>query len=132
MTWVHLVTMLAVLQFLFFGFLVGVARTKYGVKAPATTGHPAFERYHRVHMNTLETLVFVLPSMWISAQYWAPLRSALLGALYLFGRQVYLQSYIGDPAKRSLGYLLSVLPGLIMSAVALFGIVRALWQTGGD
>ena len=35
--------------------MVGRARGTYGVKAPATTGHPEFERYFRVHQNTLES-----------------------------------------------------------------------------
>src|SRR5450432_1204425 len=49
MLWVQLVTLLAVLQFLVFGFLVGKARATHNVPAPAMSGHPGFERYFRVH-----------------------------------------------------------------------------------
>ena len=35
MVYVDIVTALAVLQFIVFGFKVGGARTRYGVKAPA-------------------------------------------------------------------------------------------------
>jgi uncharacterized MAPEG superfamily protein len=131
MLWVQLVTMLAVLQFVAFGFLVGAARAKHGVPAPAMSGNEVFERYFRVHMNTLETLVFLLPAMWIAAQYWSPQWCAALGAVYLVGRQVYLRSYVADPKKRSLGYGLSFMPAAILSLVALYGIVRTLLRGSG-
>ena len=44
-----IVIIIAVLEYLTFGFLVGKARGRYGVKAPATTGHEVFERYFRAH-----------------------------------------------------------------------------------
>jgi F420-0:gamma-glutamyl ligase-like protein len=59
MLWVQLVTLLAILQFTVFGFLVGRARTKHNVPAPAMSGNAVFERYFRVHMNTLETLILL-------------------------------------------------------------------------
>jgi hypothetical protein len=34
------------------GFIVGRYREKLGIKAPATTGHPDFERAFRAHQNT--------------------------------------------------------------------------------
>lgn len=126
MVWVQLVTVLAVIQYAGFGFLVGAARARHGVPAPATSGHEIFDRYFRVHMNTLETLVFLLPGMWISAQYWSPQWSAILGAVYLIGRQLYLSGYVKDPKKRGLGYGLSFMPAAIMAVAALVGIVRAL------
>ena len=48
---VALVTGLALLQFVIFAMLVGWARGKYGVAAPATTGDPIFERYYRVPLE---------------------------------------------------------------------------------
>jgi len=39
MPWIHLVTVLALVQYLVFGALVGRARGQYGVKAPATTSN---------------------------------------------------------------------------------------------
>ena len=49
-----IVTLLAVVFYLFIGTRVSVAHARFGVKLPATAGHPDFERIHRVHMNTLE------------------------------------------------------------------------------
>ena len=126
MIYVQLVTMLAVLQFVAFGLLVGKARVTHKVDAPAMSGNEVFERYFRVHMNTLETLAAFLPSLWIAAHYWWPPAMAIIGAIYLVGRQVYLASYVRDPAKRSAGYGLSFLPTAVLALAGLVGVVRSL------
>jgi hypothetical protein len=38
------------------------ARGRYGIRAPATTGHPQFDVAYRIQMNTLENTVVFLPS----------------------------------------------------------------------
>ena len=131
MIWVELVTILVVLQFVAFGILVGMARHRHGIQAPATSGHPQFECYFRVHMNTLETLVVLLPSMWIAAQFWSPRLCAALGAVYLVGRMMYLRAYVSSPKTRALGYNLSITPALVLALAALVGIVRQLIRAGG-
>jgi glutathione S-transferase len=126
MAWVQLVTLLAVLQFFGFGGLVARARSRFGVLAPATTGHEVFERYYRVQMNTLETLVLFLPSLWIAAQYWSPSWMAGLGAVYLIGRMLYLRGYVANPKQRHIGYVVSVTPAVILLMIGLYGAVGTL------
>lgn len=126
MIWVQLITLLAVLQFFAFGGLVARARVRYDVKAPATTGHEVFERYYRVQMNTLETLVLFLPSLWIAAQYWSPQWMAAVGAVYLVGRMVYLRGYVAEPRQRHLGYMISITPTLLLFIAGLLGVVKGL------
>ena len=53
---VYATILLALLEYIVMAALVGRARAKYGIHAPATTGHPDFERANRVHINTLENL----------------------------------------------------------------------------
>jgi uncharacterized MAPEG superfamily protein len=126
MAWVELVTLLALIQLVVFGVLVGRARGRYGIKAPAMVGHPVFERYARIQTNTVETLVLLLPALWISAHYWPPAWMALIGAVYLIGRILYCRAYARDPAQRSLGYALSGLPTLLLILAALAGVIRSL------
>ena len=57
-----IVTVLAVLQYSFFGIQVGSMRPRLNIKAPATTGTPEFERMFRVHYNTMEQMVAFLPA----------------------------------------------------------------------
>lgn len=122
MQFVELVAILAVIQFLCFGALTGAARRKSGLKAPAISGHPEFERMYRVQMNTLELLVPFVLSLFLAARYWPAGLVAGLGLIYLIGRIIYWQAYIGDPAKRGAGFMLSLFPTLILSALALIGI----------
>jgi uncharacterized MAPEG superfamily protein len=126
MEFVAIVTTLALLQYILFAMLVGQARGKFGVNGPAVTGHPVFERYFRVQMNTLELLVAFLPGLWLFAQYVSPVWAAVLGAVYIVGRFVYLRAYVADPAKRGLGFGLSMLPTLALLLGGLVGAVLRL------
>jgi glutathione S-transferase len=126
MPYIDIVTALALIQFTVFGFKVGGARGRFGVKAPATTGNETFERYFRVQQNTMELLVVFVPGLYLFSHYFSPLIAAALGVIYLIGREVYAASYVKDPAKRSAGYGLSFLPAVILLAGGLTGAVRAL------
>jgi glutathione S-transferase len=120
MNWLDLVTTVAIAQYIWFGVLVGQARGRYGVHAPAVTGHETFERYYRVQMNTLELLVPLVPAMYLAARYWSPVWVAAAGAVYVVGRFIYLRAYVSDPKTRTLGYSLSAFPllGLLVAVVA--------------
>ena len=83
MHYVAIVTAVALLQFFWFGWQVGVARGKYGIAAPAVSGNEMFERVFRVHMNTLEQLVVFLPALWIFASFISPLWASILGAVFI-------------------------------------------------
>jgi glutathione S-transferase len=129
MPYVHLVVGLALAEFLLFAVLVTKARIRYKVPAPAITGNEVFERYFRVHTNTLEQLVVFLPAILIFAHYLSPYIAAALGVVFIIGRLVYLQGYVKDPKKRELGFILSILPNAILLAGAIYGALRALWVT---
>ena len=126
MAYVDIVTALAVLQFIVFGFRVGAARGRYGVKAPAITGNEIFERLFRVQQNTLEQLIVFLPALYVFSHYYSPLVAAALGVVYLIGREIYAATYVKDPKKRGPGYLLTALPVAILILGALFGAIRQL------
>jgi glutathione S-transferase len=126
MPYVDIVTVLALLQFVVFGFKVGGARGRYGVKAPAITGNEVFERYFRVQQNTMELLVAFIPGLYLFSRYFNPLIAAGLGVIYLAGRQVYAAVYVKDPAKRSAGYGMSFLPTAVLLLGGAVGAVRAL------
>ena len=125
MNWLDLVTVLAIAQYIWFGVLVGQARGRYGVHAPAVTGHETFERYYRVQMNTLELLVALVPAMYLAARYWSPAWVAAAGAVYVVGRFIYLRAYVSDPKTRTLGYALSAFPLLGLLVAVMAGVLMA-------
>ena len=123
---IDLVAMAAVLQYIFFAALVGRARGRHGIHAPAVTGHPMFERAYRVQMNTLELLVALLPAMYAGAHYWPAQAVAAAGAVYVLGRFVYWRAYMREPSGRSLGFLLSMAPvfGLALATLVAAAVGR--------
>jgi uncharacterized membrane protein YecN with MAPEG domain len=106
--------------------LVGRARMKHNVKAPAMTGHPDFERANRVHQNTLESLIVFIPAVWIFGQYVSPRWAAALGALFVVGRVIYAAGYLRAADKRSVGAGLTGIVNIVLVVGALVGLVKAL------
>lgn len=88
---------------------VGMARKRYQVSAPATSGHPMFERAYRIQMNTLEWAVMTLPCLWLCAAFVSDGWAAGLGGVWLMGRIWYAISYQRDPASRGPGFMMASL-----------------------
>jgi len=123
---VAIVIILALIEYFVFGALVGRARGKYEIDAPAITGHPVFERYYRVHQNTLEQLIIFIPAITIYGYYGNPLYASILGGIFLIGRIVYLSGYVADPAKRGTGMIIGFLPTVFMLFAGLYSAGRNL------
>lgn len=121
---VAIVTLLSLLTYFWIGYRVGFARSKFGVSAPATSGHADFERVFRAHQNTLEWLPLYLPSLWLFAYYWNDLAAAALGLVWIVGRVLYALGYAKDASARGLGFTIQALA----TGALLFGALgRAAW-----
>jgi uncharacterized membrane protein YecN with MAPEG domain len=123
---VAIVGLLALLEYWAFLVMTGQARGRFGVAAPATAGHPIFERYFRVQMNTLEQLVLFLPGLavfsWTVSERWA----AAMGVVFIVGRALYARGYIQDPAKRGPGFLLTLIANGVLVIGGLVGALLRL------
>jgi len=126
MNYLWIITLLAALQFVVFGFLVGVARNKGDVKAPAVSGDDNFERRFRVHYNTLEQLVVFYPGLWSFGLFVSMNIAAILGVIYLLGRVLYSVQYASNPDSRGPGFGLSVLPIYVLLLGGIVGVVLEL------
>jgi len=120
-----LVTLLSLLVFFWTLFLVGRARSKYGIKAPATTGDPAFERIFRVQMNTLEQLVLFLPALWLAATYWNPTWSGVIGLVWIVSRILYALAY-SRGERRGVGFIGGLVATGALIVLALVYILIAM------
>jgi glutathione S-transferase len=123
-----IVTCLAILFYFFTALKVGKARGTFGVKAPATAGHPEFERMFRVQMNTLEWMPIFLPALWLFAIYISDHIAALLGLVWIVGRVLYLTGYAQAPEKRGMGFGIQALAAFALLFGALGAIVWRLVQ----
>ena len=121
-----LVTLFVVLLMFLAAVNVGRARARYGIKAPAVTGHEMFERAFRIQMNTLENVVLMLPVLWLYAGLIDDRGAAAMGVIWLLGRAWYGVAYQSDPARRSGGFALSMLAFAGLGLGSLWGVIRVM------
>lgn len=114
-----LIVLLALLQYVYFIALVGKARGKYNVKAPATDGDEGFTRVFRVQQNTLEQLIIFIPSTFAFSFYVSDLWVLIPGAVFIVGRFIYSMEYVKDPSTRTLGFGLTLLANATLLLTAL-------------
>jgi glutathione S-transferase len=126
---IAIVTALALLQVFVFAFLVGKARGTYGVSAPAMSGDQNFERAFRVHQNTVEQLVIVIPGMWMFGLYVHAPAAAGIGLLFIISRFIYRNAYLADPKTRSLGFSIGALCTMTLLLGTIVGAALA-WYRG--
>ena len=122
-----LVVLLALVQYTWFSLRVGIARPKYGVNAPKTTGDENWERLFRVQQNTLEQLVLFIPGMLAFAFYVSALWSLIPGLVFLVGRQLYSYEYVTNPGSRTPGMAMTLLANAVLLVGALLGIVLKIF-----
>jgi glutathione S-transferase len=118
-----IITLLALLLSLFTVLAVGIARQKYSIRAPATTGNDDFERIFRVQMNTQENLILFLPALWLFSHYVSAFWAGLIGTVWLLGRVDYMISYSRVASKRSRGFGISLLAFAVLAIGAAVGLV---------
>lgn len=105
---------------------VGRCRLRFGVKAPATTGHPEFEVAYRIQMNTLENTVLFLPVLWICALYLSTVWATVLGVSWLLGRVWYAFAYAREPRTRGGGFLLAMISFGGLGLGGAWGVLRGM------
>ena len=121
-----LVSALALLLYVAVFVAAGRARRRFGIKAPAVTGAPEFERAFRVQQNTIEQLVWFLPALWLFALYVSPLWGGIIGLVWIAGRAYYAVSYYRDAETRGPGFGIGLVSAAALLVGALIGILVAL------
>jgi glutathione S-transferase len=117
------ITLLAVVFYLFVATRVPLARRKFGVQLPATTGHPDFERIFRAHQNMLEWMPTFLAPLWLCALYLNDAAAAVLGLVWIAGRAIYFGGYRRAVPGRLPGFFIQALACLLLIIGAAIGIV---------
>lgn len=120
------VVVLATLFIAYTFVIVGIARGKTRINAPAVTGHPTLERAYRVQLNTVEQAIMFFPLLWLATRYfhglaWLP---AVFGLVWVLGRVIYLVGYMSAPEKRSAGFLISLVSTVGLLVLSIVGIVQ--------
>ena len=125
-TFAAFVSVLALLMYVGIFIATGRARARYGIRAPAVTGAPEFERIFRVQQNTIEQLVWFLPSLWLFAVYGSSLWAGLLGLVWVGARAYYAVTYCREPDSRGPGFVVAMIAAGLLLAGALIAILARL------
>ena len=118
-----IVTLLAVAFYFFLATRVPLARRKFNVTLPATTGNADFERVFRVHQNTLEWMPTFLVPLWLCAFYLSDVGAAVLGLVWIVGRVLYFTGYSKAVEGRLPGFFIQSTACALLFIGALAGIV---------
>ena len=122
-----MVTLLAIAFYFFLATRVAAAHGRFGVRLPATTGNPDFERICRVHVNTLEWMPTFLVPLWICALYLSDMAAAGLGMVWILGRILYFVGYSSAVEKRLPGFFIQSTACLLLFVSAAAGIVMRMF-----
>ncbi len=122
-----LLILLALGQYLLFGARVGLGREKYNIAAPACEGDEAWERLFRVHQNTKEQLIIMIPASLIFAYYLDGRWVLLPGLAFILGRFMYSAAYVKDPKTRGPGMMVTALANLALLLGGLVGVLLAIF-----
>ncbi len=126
MPFTSLITLLILMLLAATAMNVGRARVRYGIKAPAVTGHELFERAFRIQMNTLEATVAMLPALWLYGAFVGDRGAGVAGLIWLGARIWYAIAYQSDPARRGAGFGISFLVFIGLWVGALWGVAKVL------
>ncbi len=121
MHWAALITVIVLIEYFVFQGLVGAARQKAGIPAPKVVGDEHYERWYRVQLNTVEQFVIFLPALWLCAYFQATTFVLVGGLAFAVARPIYAVSYVADPTKRTIGFVLGWLANLAL-------LLRAAWS----
>jgi uncharacterized MAPEG superfamily protein len=127
-----LTTTLALIQYIYFAINVGNARRQYGIRAPQMSGHPVFERFLRVQENTQEQLSIFIPVQfmygWLGDNlgWYGYETAAALGVIWLIGRGLYARAYVKEPLSRSIGFMMTMIPSMLMLGGCIVGVLVSL------
>lgn len=126
MTYVVLVTLLLLIQYLVFAMQVGAARGTGNVQAPAISGDEHYERCSRVQMNTIEQLIVTLPAMWVCAYFFRPDVAAVLGFIFFVSRFIYSAAYRKEPSSRATGFVIGFVANIALLLCGLYAVIIRL------
>ena len=122
-TYTAVVTLIAIALYFFLATRVPLARGKFQIQLPATTGHPDFERIFRIHQNTLEWMPTFLVPLWLCAIFLSDIGAAALGLVWIAGRIIYFIGYRNAVAKRLPGFFIQSTACLLLFLGASVGVL---------
>lgn len=116
-------TLLAILLMIGLVMRVGRMRGKFKIAAPATSGHPDFDRAYRTQMNTTENFILFVPALWIASFFYGGTIPFFLGLAWILGRIAYAVGYAQTNAHyRGPGFMIGMLSLFALIVLGAMGV----------
>jgi uncharacterized membrane protein YecN with MAPEG domain len=121
------VVCLSLCVYVYFAMKVGFGRRVYGVKPPGCTGEAQWERFNRIHLNTLEQYMIFIPSVYGFGFYVDPNWAAGIGLVLVMGRIFFYFGYKKEPLKRMPGVLITSAANYTLLLGTLFACLKKIF-----
>lgn len=118
---IALITVATVLLYRLLSYDVRRAWLRYARGIP-NPHEEHFERLYRIQMNTLEHIIFFLPSLWLCAFYFSIPVASVLGLIWVIGRGWYAIGYFTTPSRPPVGFHIAMLASLLIFAGGAGGV----------
>ena len=106
------------------GFQVGMARQKFKIKAPATTGNKEFERIFRAHQNVLEYMPMFLILLWIAGSTGGNCYLiSILAVVWIIARIMYFKAYSEGAKLRRKSFMTHVTCLLLLLLTIIYNLI---------
>ena len=126
MEYVAIITILALLQYFSFGFMVGQNRQRTKEAAIDAPEDLQLKRAIRVHLHTGEYIIIFLPFLFLCAHYADARFAAGCGVIWLIGRAMFRAGYMKDGTSRTNGFFVTLFSLVLLLIGAIYGIAKSL------
>ncbi|KAM5181321.1 arachidonate 5-lipoxygenase-activating protein [Mantella aurantiaca] len=119
-----IVTLISVIQNVFFAFKVENESKNQHSKSFQRTGSPAFEKVYTANQNCIDAYPTFLAVLWCAGLLCSQAPAAFAGLMYLFVRQKYFVGYLGEKTQSTPGYLFGKRIIFFLFAMCVAGILN--------
>ncbi|XP_069828170.1 arachidonate 5-lipoxygenase-activating protein [Dendropsophus ebraccatus] len=119
-----IVTLISVIQNIFFAFKVENESKNQHSKSFQRTGSLAFEKVYTANQNCIDAYPTFLAVLWCGGVLCSQAPAAFAGLMYLFVRQKYFVGYLGEKTQSTPGYVFGKRIIFFLFAMSLAGILN--------
>ncbi|KAM9321175.1 arachidonate 5-lipoxygenase-activating protein [Gastrophryne carolinensis] len=119
-----IVTLISVIQNIFFAFKVENESKNQHSKSFQRTGSVSFEKVYTANQNCIDAYPTFLAVLWCAGVFCSQAPAAFAGLMYLFVRQKYFVGYLGEKTQSTPGYVFGKRIIFFMFAMTVAGIMN--------
>ncbi|XP_068121119.1 arachidonate 5-lipoxygenase-activating protein [Hyperolius riggenbachi] len=119
-----IVTLMSVIQNIFFAYKVEIESKNQHSKSFQRTGSLAFEKVYTANQNCIDAYPTFLALLWCAGVFCSQTLAAFAGLMFLFVRQKYFVGYLGEKTQSTPGYIFGKRIIFFLFAMSVAGILN--------